>query len=165
MRFIPTLSTTKPVYRSSGRRGFSDSVGGNPRHVLARKFEHKVQVRFATEPCTVQTMEGQVQAKAGDAIITGIGGESWRVSRAHFVEKYRAVPPTVMGEAGTYASLRYKILALRHTQGFEVWLADGVSCLSGRAGDWLVDYGDGSLGVVAANAFATTYEIMNSPAV
>jgi PGDYG protein len=163
MRFIPTLPTTKPVYRSSGRRGFSDSVGGNPRHVLAQKFEHKVQVRFAADPCTVQTLEGHVLAKPGDAIITGIGGESWRVSRAHFVEKYRAIPPTVMGEPGTYVSLRYKILALRLDQSFDVWLSDGISCLNGRAGDWLVDYGDGSLGVVAANAFATTYEIINSP--
>ncbi len=158
MRFIP-----KPVYRSSGRRGFSDSVGGNPSHVLAQKFEHKVQVHFASAPCTVQTMEGQVQAKPGDAIITGVGGESWRVSRAHFVEKYRAEPPTLMGEAGTYVSLRYRILALRQDQSFDVWLADGVSCLSGRAGDWLVDYGDGSLGVVAANAFASTYEIISPP--
>jgi PGDYG protein len=158
MSFIP-----KPVYRSSGQRGYSDSVGGNPRHVLAQKFEHQVQVRFATASCTVQTMEGQVQAKPGDAIITGVGGESWRVSRPHFVEKYRAIPPTLMGEPGTYMSLRYKIRALRQTQGFEVWLADGVSCLNGHAGDWLVDYGDGSLGVVAANAFATTYEIISAP--
>jgi len=39
-------------------------------------------------------------------------------------------------------------------------LADGVSRLSGHAGDWLVDYGDGSLGIVSPGIFATTYEII-----
>jgi len=45
-------------------------------------------------------------------------------------------------------------------QPFEVQLADGVSSLTGHAGDWLVDYGDGSLGIVAQDIFATTYEIL-----
>jgi hypothetical protein len=117
-------------------------------------------VRFATEPCTVQTPEGLVHAKPGDAIITGVGGERWRVSRAHFTDKYRPVPPTVMGESGVYASLPYRILALHMQQAFDVWLADGISHLAGRAGDWLVDYGDGSFGVVADSIFATTYEIV-----
>ena len=33
--------------------------------------------------------------------------------------------------------------------------------LRGHAGDWLVDYGDGSLGIVARDIFATTYEILD----
>jgi hypothetical protein len=47
------------------------------------------------------------------------------------------------------------------TEPFEVLLADGVSRLSGRAGEWLVDYGDGSLGIVSRPIFATTYEIID----
>lgn len=117
-------------------------------------------MRFAELPCTVQTLEGLVRAKQGDAIVTGTGGEHWRVSRAHFSEKYRPVPPTAVGEPGRYASLPYRILALHMSEPFKVWLADGISCLTGRAGDWLVDYGDGSLGVVAAAIFATTYEVV-----
>jgi hypothetical protein len=46
-------------------------------------------------------------------------------------------------------------------ESFDVVLADGVSQLSGHPGDWLVDYGDGSLGIVAKNIFATTYEILS----
>jgi len=46
-------------------------------------------------------------------------------------------------------------------EAFEVLLADGVSRLSGRAGEWLVDYGDGSLGIVSQSIFATTYEIVD----
>lgn len=152
---------TTPVYRSSGQPGFSRSVTDDVRHVAARKYEREVAVGFVTAACTVQTPEGVVHARPGDAVITGAGGERWRVSRGHFPHKYRPVPPTLVGEPGTYASLPYRILALQMQTEFEVWLADGVSCLKGRAGDWLVDYGDGSFGVVAAAIFATTYQIIS----
>ena len=109
--------------------------------------------------CTVQTSEGVVQALPGDAIITGIAGEHWRVSRARFAHKYQPVPPTVAGESGRYVSLPNRILALPMSEAFQVLLADGVSRLNGRAGDWLVDYGDGSLGIVSQPIFASTYEI------
>ncbi len=52
-----------------------------------------------------------------------------------------------------------RILALPMDRTFEVVLADGKSRLTGHAGDWLVDYGDGSLGIVSRPIFATTYEI------
>jgi hypothetical protein len=32
--------------------------------------------------------------------------------------------------------------------------------LHGHPGDWLVDYGDGSLGIVSRTIFPTTYEII-----
>jgi PGDYG protein len=147
-------------FRSSGQRGFSSALSDDPRHVRARKFEREVQVQFAAERCTVQTPEGLVHAQAGDAILTGIAGEHWRVSRAHFGEKYRPVPPTRAGEAGTYLSLPNRILALQMAAPFEVLLADGESRLTGKASDWLVDYGDGSLGVVSQAIFRTTYEIL-----
>jgi hypothetical protein len=62
--------------------------------------------------------------------------------------------------SGRYMSLPYHILALQMQQPFDVQLADEVSTLSGQPGDWLVDYGDGSLGIVAHDIFATTYEIL-----
>ena len=127
---------------------------------MARKFEREVQVRFAPEACTVQTPEGLVHAQPGDAILTGVAGERWRVSQAHFAAKYRPRPPTVAGQSGPYLSLRNRILALQMSQPFEVLLADGKSKLSGRVSDWLVDYGDGSLGIVSQPIFATTYEIL-----
>ena len=153
-------SAVTPLFRSSGQRGFSSALRGDPRHVHARKFEREVQVQFAPEHCTVQTPEGLVHAQAGDAILTGIAGERWRVSRARFGEKYRPVPPTRAGEAGTYLSLPNGIIALQMTAPFEVLLADGQSRLTGKASDWLVDYGDGSLGVVSPTIFSTTYEIL-----
>jgi PGDYG protein len=68
--------------------------------------------------------------------------------------------PCIAGASGRYMSLPYHILALQLQQPFDVLLTDEVSKLSGHPGDWLVDYGDGSLGVVAHDIFATTYEIL-----
>jgi hypothetical protein len=148
------------LFRSSGQPGYSDEIGGNPQRVVARKLEREVRVRFAREACTVQTNEGVVKAKAGDAILTGINGEHWRVSQARFPDKYRPAPPTSAGEDGPYISLPNRVFAVPMSTAFEVLLADGVSKLNGRPLDWLVDYGDGSLGVVSSKVFDMTYEIV-----
>jgi PGDYG protein len=150
-----------PLFRSSGQRGYSSQISADPRTVHARKLEREIAVRFTPVACTVQTSEGVVHAMPGDAIITGTAGEHWRVSRARFSDKYRPVPPTVAGEAGRYVSLPNRILALSMPEPFEVLLADGTSRLRGGAGEWLVDYGDGSLGIVSEAIFATTYEIID----
>ena len=149
-----------PLFSSSGHRGYSSLISADPRHVQARKLEREIDVRFTPVACTVKTSEGEVHAAPGDAIITGTAGEHWRVSHARFPDKYRPVPPTVAGEPGRYISLPNRILAVPMMEPFEVLLADGVSRLSGRPGEWLVDYGDGSLGIVSPEIFATTYEII-----
>jgi PGDYG protein len=151
-----------PLFRSSAQPGHSSFVSDDPRHVRARKLVREIDVYFTDGPCVVRTNEGVVQARPGDAIITGIAGEHWRVSRARFPEKYRPVPPTASGEAGRYLSLPNRILAVRMDEAFEVLLADGESRLQGRVGDWLVDYGDGSLGIVSPAIFATTYQIFRA---
>ena len=152
--------TAGPLFHSSVHRGFSTEVSTAPGRILARKRPLEVDVRFASQPAEIHTREGVVQAHPGDAIVTGGAGEHWRVSRAHFGEKYRALPPTRDGEDGRYRSLTNSIMAVRMSSAFEVLLADGVSRLRGQPGDWLVDYGDGSLGVVAPAIFAVTYEIV-----
>ena len=149
-----------PLYRSSAQPGYSDFVAANPQRVRARKLVREIQVRFATGPGIVQSPEGAVHARAGDAIATGTAGEHWRVSRAHFASKYQPLPPTAEGESGRYVSRPYEVMAVSMTTPFEVLLADGESRLHGRAGDWLVDYGDGSLGIVSPAIFATTYELV-----
>jgi hypothetical protein len=151
-----------PVFRSSGVNGFSTAITGSPRTIRARKLEHEVQVRFTRIPCSIQTNEGTVHAREGDAILTGIAGEHWRVSHTRFPHKYRPVPPTEAGEAGRYVSLPNEVLALPMERPFIVVLADQTSRLSGKTGDYLVDYGDGSLGIVAPSVFATTYEIIDA---
>lgn len=149
-----------PLFRSSGQPGFSTVVVADPGHIVARKLEREVSVRFTPVHCLIQTPEGTVHAKPGDAILTGMADEQWRVSLERFAHKYRPIPPTVAGEPGRYLSIRNQVLALRMYGAFEVQLADGLSHLSGHSGDWLLDYGDGSLGVVTAAIFLQTYEIL-----
>jgi len=151
---------TQPLFHSTARRGFSTEVSTYPGRILARKRALEVDVQFASQPCSIHTREGTVQAHQGDAIVTGAAGEQWRVSRAHFPQKYRALPPTAEGQDGRYVSLTNSIMAVPMTLAFEVLLSDGVSRLNGQAGDWLVDYGDGSLGIVAPSIFSATYEIV-----
>ncbi len=136
-------------------------VADDPRRVEARKLEREVSVRFTPVSCIVQTPEGIVHAKPGDAILTGMADEQWRVSRERFPEKYRPLPPTAAGEPGRYVSRRNRVLAVPMSRTFEVVLADGISRLTGHASDWLVDYGDGSLGIVTAPIFAQTYEVLS----
>lgn len=150
-----------PVYYSSGQPGYSSVISDDPRRVLARKLEREIDVRFTPIACTVQTPEGVVHARPGDAIVTGTAGEHWRVSRARFAQKYQPVRPTVAGEPGRYISLPNRIAAVPMSGEFEVLLADGESRLHGRPGDWLVDYGDGSFGIVSQAIFATTYVIIS----
>lgn len=150
-----------PTFHCTGKPGFSSAVRDVPSHVIARKLAREIDVRFAAEGCIVRTAEGAVRAKPGDAILTGTSGEHWRVSRSHFSDKYTPVPPTVDGEPGRYRANPYQVLALRMSEGFRVILSDGMSELTGRAGDWLVDYGDGSLGIVSPLVFANTYEVVS----
>ena len=150
-----------PIFRGTGKPGFSGAVRDVPSHVIARKLEREIEVRFADEGCIVRTAEGAVRAKPGDAILTGASGEQWRVSKSHFSDKYAPVAPTVEGNPGRYRAKPYEVLALRMDDQFRVILSDGVSELTGRAGDWLVDYGDGSLGIVSPLVFGNTYEIVS----
>ena len=94
--------------------------------------------------------------------MTGPGGERWPVPPERFAEKYRAIAPTEAGKSGVYVALPNSVLALQMAEPFAVVLSDGEATLSGNAGDWLVDYGDGSLGVVGAQIFAETYDIVSS---
>ncbi len=148
------------TFHSSSRPGYSSEIDQHPRRVRARKLSQPVKVRFAESECTVKTEEGLVHARPGDAIMTGAAGEQWRITGAHFDRRYKPVAPTRAGETGVYQSLRNEILALQMGESFEVVLTDGVSLLKGRVGDWLVDYGDGSLGIVSDKIFTTTYEIL-----
>lgn len=147
-------------FKSAGKPGYTDEVGGNPRRVVARKLEREIQVRFATAAETIHTNEGVVHARPGDAILTGINGEHWRVSKERFPDKYRPAEKTTSGADGAYVSLPNRVFAVPMTEGFDVLLSDGESRLTGRAGDWLVDYGDGSLGIVSKAVFDLTYEVV-----
>lgn len=149
------------VFRACPFPGFTAAVESDPRHVVAVKRQQPVDVHFTDHEVKVETLEGVVTADPDAAIVTGAGGERWPVSPERFEQRYEPVAPTLAGESGTYLSLPNTVLAVQLDERFEVILSDGESKLAGDPGDWLVDYGDGSLGVVAAEIFAATYDVVD----
>lgn len=154
------LMQDEVIFHSSGQAGYSSRVRALSGVIPARKLERTVRARFADGDCLVHTPEGAVRAHAGDAIITGYAGEEWPVPRRSFEASYEPHGDVRMGAAGVYRRLPREVLAARMPTPFAVVLADGQSRLSGGAGDWLVDYGDGTLGVIADAIFLTTYETL-----
>ena len=75
------------------------------------------------------------------------------------LSKELRVPLRFPGSPGAYTSLPTEVRAIQMSTPFRVRFADGVSELEGRPGDWLLDYGNGSLGVVSADVFADTYDL------
>lgn len=149
------IASAVKVFHSGGQVGPGDMA----RSVRACKRPHAVHVRFADHACEVGTREGVVIATTGDAIVTGMFGEHWPVGRECFNGKYEAVSPLTAGSPGNYLSLPVEVVATQMRGPFEVVLADGKSRLQGQGGDWLVDHGDGNLGIVSAVIFAATYEV------
>jgi hypothetical protein len=143
-------------FHSAGAGAVSPPLLGDPNVVRVQKRPSRVTVRFATLPETIQTREGPVQAHAGDAVVSAPTGEQWPVERAAFEQRYRPAGPP-----GMYDSVPHPSLAVRMAGPFAVVLADGVSRLSGQPGDWLLDYGDGHLGIVGADIFAATYHMLD----
>jgi PGDYG protein len=146
------------LFRCTHGGGHAPQVRQDPHTVQARKRRLIVGVSFAAHDGVIGTQEGDVHMQAGDAIITGPSEERWPVSRKRFDAKYRPVPPGMAGAPGAYESLPLPVLALPMQRPFVVVLPDQISRLHGGAGDWLIDYGDGSLGVVAGALFDTFYE-------
>jgi hypothetical protein len=150
-----------PRFHCRDQGGFSPEVARTGRVVAARKRAVAVHARFADAPEAIETAEGVVQASPGDAILTGTIGERWPLGAARFAARYAPVPPTVAGRPGAYVSVPHDVAAVRMDRSFVVVLLDGRSRLHGRAGDWLIDYGDGGLGVVAADLFPALYELID----
>lgn len=148
------------VYRAGRADAGAAPPSRDPRSVRARKREYPVQVRFAAADEPVHTREGQVRAHAGDAVVTGGEGEQWPVRPAVFHARYRPLAPLAAGEAGTWLSRPIDVIALQMDAPFAVELADGDRLL-GQPGDWLVEYGDGGLAIVAASIFPKTYDLVS----
>lgn len=154
------MGHTKNIFFCQHGVGFSPIISANNDHVTVLKRIYDVGVEFAISAVEIDTLEGKVRANRGDAIVTGLHGERWPVSRERFFDKYESVPPTIYGDSGTYRSRPRRLHAIKMAEQFDVMLPDGVSRLTGSAGDWLLDYGDGSLGIVAARIFDDTYDIV-----
>lgn len=143
------------VFSESSLSSFSGLVW-----LKARKREAEVSVIFCGKTDTVATLEGSVRCEPGDAIVTGVHGEQWPVHRPLFETLYEPVSPALMGNDGRYRILPHTVTTARLTQPHLIRLPDNRGSLNGSAGDWLVRQRDGSLGIVASDIFAKTYDII-----
>lgn len=124
------------------------------------KLPIPVTVEFALNDGIIETLEGPVHYIRGDAIITGINGERWPVQRLKHFANYAPVPPTQTGQNGFYLKRATKTIAKKMMQPFTVSVGYAKDPLKGRVGDWLLQYADGSHGVVAADIFSQTYQVI-----
>jgi len=120
-----------------------------------------MSVEIATSDGVIETLEGDVRYRAGDALLTGTRGERWPVQRHKFVASYEPVPPTKQGESGTYVKKPIVARALRIQEDFEVKVGWQPDKLRGAPGDWLLQYGPGDYGVVTASIFDQTYDLLD----
>lgn len=125
-----------------------------------RKRVMEVSVVFCEDSCAVETLEGVVRCEFGDAIVTGVHGEQWPVTRGLFDKLYEPVFPVRMGENGLYRRLSHDVDAAILTMQCTIPLPDNRGDLVGNAGDWLVKQQDDSYGIVAGDIFAKTYHII-----
>jgi len=147
--------------RSAGR--LPDAADGFPQRgvleVHARKRVVTVNVEFAEEKQDIETREGLVVADPRDAVVTALTGERWPVPRAVFDARYVPIPPLTHGSPGQYHTRPSIVRAMRLLTAASVEVAQGRSELAAKAGDWIVNYGNGNLGVIADELFLQTYEL------
>ncbi len=128
-----------------------------PRSVTVVKRGVAVSVVFASEPGELATLEGVVRYSQGDALLTGVRGERWPVRRETFFRTYAPVAPTEQGQDGAYRKISPPVRAVRLEEDARVAIAGGE--LTGKPGDWLVQYGEGDYGIVSGGIFAETYAV------
>lgn len=103
--------------------------------------------------------EPGVRFVPGDAIVTGTRGEQWPIPRERFEATY---VPSAQGRAfgtdGLFHKVGDPVPVRRMDEAFRVTVSRGE--LVGGPGDYLVQYGPGDFGIVSADIFADTYELV-----
>lgn len=117
----------------------------------------QVRVEFASADGQLMSREGLNRYQAGDALVTGSTGDRWVVSRERFNAKYEAIPPTQFGIDGVYQNKPVPVLAKQIPQAFRLARSAGGDILTGKAGDWVMQYAPGDFGVTEQQRFAAVY--------
>jgi PGDYG protein len=120
--------------------------------------DETVSVVFASQDGTIMSGVGLNRYQRGDALITGVTGDSWSVSRDRFDAKYEAANGTGLGADGQYRAKRVVVLAKQMPSAFSIARSEGGDTLNGDAGDWLLQYAPGDFGVVANARFERVYK-------
>jgi len=116
-----------------------------------------VAVAFATAPGELISREGPNRYSPGDAIVTSSSGDRWCVSRERFDGRYEAVPPLAHGTDGAYRNKPIPVLAKAMPAPFAIARSAGGDVLTGKAGDWLMQYAPGDYGITERVRFEQVY--------
>ena len=154
--YIVTAAVFDKIY---ARDFTGEDISRYPEAQNAAKRDIPVQVVFAACAGTLQTREGAVGYEKEDAIVTGVAGESWSVSRQRFAAKYAACAGTATGQDGQYRPVGNSVWAMQIQETFTVALPDGRGLLQGASGDWLVQYSPGEYGIVEKSVFDKSYRV------
>ena len=133
------------------------ALDADPRALRVCKKPIPVKAEFAAQDGACETLEGPVRYRAGDAILTGVRGERWPVKRDLFLSSYEPIPPTRAGENGNYRKAPAMTYALRLDRPLDVPVGWQDDPLHGRSGDWLLQYADGTYGVIEDAVFRESY--------
>lgn len=133
-----------------------------PGSVQVRKLPVPVQVRWMAQAGVCPTREGDVAFAAGDPVLTGVEGEQWTMPAARFLAAYEPVAPLAPGADGPYRKKPALVWARRLDAPADVRVGYQHDLLHGEPGDWLVQYGPGDFGMVAAAIFDKTYEVVGA---
>lgn len=138
----------------------NNNLCSDPEAKLVRKRKSCVKVVFAGLPGKLQTLEGEVAYQAGAAILTGESGDMWPVERHKFEVTYVPMNITQLGEDGAYCKKPIEAYALQLSESSSVAVGYSDDLVTGKIGDWLVQYGTEDFGIVSAAIFNKTYEII-----
>ena len=116
-----------------------------------------VQVAFANEALDIETLEGPVKCKAGDAIVTGVHRERWPIERLRFLATYEAADGVVMFQPGFYRRKPTVVTAKQLLAPMTIELSSARGALAANAGDWLIHGGEGDQWIVADVIFQKAY--------
>jgi phosphoglycolate phosphatase len=152
--YIVTAEVFEKIY---ARDLTGEEVAFFPDARLVIKQDIPVKVIFSEKAGVLETLEGKVAYENGDALLTGVDGESWTVSRHSFEERYEPDGDIIMGENGIYRPVPKSVWAAQGHEAFTIVLPGEKGSLIGKPGDWLVHYGPGEYGIVDVEIFKTRY--------
>lgn len=132
-------------------------LASDPDSIRVQKLPIPVLVQWMKKDGECQTLEGLVNFRAGDPVLTGVEGEQWSMPAHAFGAAYEPVAPLVPGADGQYRKKPLAVWAKQLPQSADVKVSFQDSTLHGEAGDWLLQYGRGDFGIVSATIFARTY--------
>jgi hypothetical protein len=126
-----------------------------------RYVKHEiVGVEFAVSAGVLISRVGPNHYQAGDALVTGMDGDRWCVSRDRFDLKYEPLAGVAHGHSGRYQNKPAPVLARQMGEPFRCQRTSGGDWLRGEAGDWLLQYAPGDHGIAAQARFAQVYRLL-----